>query len=336
MLSRKTLKLIGCGNYCRSCILTSNNCKTLTSVKFGTSRSSSLHCPLALTFSKLRYQKAGMCSGFQIGRNCSSKSQNRPVVTTTMDEEELKHFQALAKSWWDETGDFEALHAMNKLRVPFIRDGLVDQNDIVESDGLPLKDLTIVDVGSGGGILSEPLARLGAFVIGLDPVEESTTIAQLHLKEDPRVQCRVKYINGSVEDLASTESEKFDAVVASEVVEHVADLVSFVESCCKLLKPGGSLFITTMNKTVLSKSLAVFAAEKVFKIVPEGTHDWEKFVPPEDLKVILENNNMDVKMIHGMLYLPVFREWKWVKDTSINYALHAVKIDPTDVADDRL
>ncbi|XP_060607097.1 ubiquinone biosynthesis O-methyltransferase, mitochondrial-like [Ruditapes philippinarum] len=254
------------------------------------------------------------------------KYSGRPMVTNTMDEEELLHFKSLAKSWWNETGEFEALHAMNKLRVPFIRDGLLNHRDDLSDDpSQPLQDLRIVDVGSGGGILSEPLARLGAFVVGLDPVEESTKIAQLHLEEDPNLLPKIKYITGSVEDLVSTESEMFDAVVASEVVEHVADYVHFVESCCALVKPGGSLFITTMNKTQLSRGLAVYAAERIFRVVPEGTHDWEKFVPPEDLQKVLENNNMNVRLIHGMLYLPVLREWKWIKDISINYAMHAVK-----------
>lgn len=267
------------------------------------------------------------------GKNCIKSFQrhysNGPVVTNTMDEEELRHFKSLAQSWWNETGEFEALHAMNKLRVPFIRDGLLNQrDDVSEEICLPLQGLTIVDVGSGGGILTEPLARLGAFVVGLDPVEESTKIAQLHLEENPNLLPHIKYITGSVEDLVATESESFDAVVASEVVEHVADYVSFIKACCGLLKPGGSLFITTMNKTLLSRGLAVFAAEKIFRVVPEGTHDWEKFVPPEDLKLLLEKNNMHTRLIHGMLYLPVFREWNWIKDTSINYAIHAVKGEP--------
>lgn len=256
-------------------------------------------------------------------------STGKPAVNSTMDEEELKHFKSLAKSWWNETGEFEALHAMNKLRVPFIRDGLIhSRDDVSEDPSQPLQGLSVVDVGSGGGILTEPLARLGAFVVGLDPVEESTKIAQLHLQEDPRLLPRVKYITGSVEDLVVTEAEKFDAVIASEVVEHVADLITFTEACCKLVKPGGSLFVTTMNKTLLSKSLAVYAAENIFRVVPVGTHDWEKFVPPEDLKSLLERYDMHTRLVHGMLYLPVFREWRWIKDTSINYALHAVKGEP--------
>ncbi|XP_045197576.2 ubiquinone biosynthesis O-methyltransferase, mitochondrial-like [Mercenaria mercenaria] len=263
----------------------------------------------------------------QDGNNSSKRQYSgRPMVTNTMDEDELRHFKSLAQSWWNETGEFEALHAMNKLRVPFIRDGLLNhRDDMSENPSQPLQGLTIVDVGSGGGILTEPLARLGAFVVGLDPVEESTKIAQLHLEEDPSLLPRVKYITGSVEDLVGTESETFDAVVASEVVEHVADHVAFLESCCSLVKPGGSLFITTMNKTTLSRGLAVFTAERILRVVPEGTHDWEKFVPPEDLKLLLENNNMHTRLIHGMLYVPALREWRWVKNISINYAMHAVK-----------
>ncbi|KAH3729375.1 hypothetical protein DPMN_055343 [Dreissena polymorpha] len=250
----------------------------------------------------------------------------RPVVSSTMDADEIKHFRSLANTWWDETGEFEALHAMNKIRIPFIRDGLVQQLEMSpRNPAEPLQGLSVVDVGSGGGLLTEPIARLGAFVVGIEPVEESTKIAQLHLEEDPRLLPRVKYITGSVEDLVSTEAETFDAVVASEVVEHVNDLEAFMASCCSLVKPGGSLFVTTMNKTLLSRTLAVFGAEKVFRIVPEGTHDWQKFVPPSDLQSILEKNHFHTRLLHGMLYMPVLREWRWVPDTSINYALHAVK-----------
>lgn len=257
-----------------------------------------------------------------------NRGKHRPTVDHTMDEQELANFTKLASSWWDETGDFEALHAMNKLRIPFIRDALLNQR--MESPGnrsLPLEGMKIVDAGSGGGLIAEPLARLGAFVIGVDPVEESTKIAQLHLEEDPVIVPRVKYITGSVEDLVPTEAEQFDAVVSSEVIEHVADLKQFIDSCCKLVKPCGSLFVTTINKTELARATAVFGAEQILKIVPPGTHDWNKFVPPEDLQYILDKAGLLTRVIHGMLYNPLTREWKWIKDTTVNYALHAVKAD---------
>lgn len=265
---------------------------------------------------------------FKGAYSTDTNSKDRPTVDHTMDEEELANFTKLASSWWDETGEFEALHAMNKLRIPFIRDALLNQRtESPVTRSLPLEGMKIVDAGSGGGLIAEPLARLGAFVIGVDPVEESTKIAQLHLEEDPVIVPRVKYITGSVEDLVPTEAEQFDAVVSSEVIEHVADLKTFIDSCCKLVKPSGSLFVTTINKTELARATAVFAAEQVLKIVPPGTHDWNKFVPPEDLQYILDKAGLSTRVIHGMLYNPLTREWRWIKDTTVNYALHAVKAD---------
>ncbi|WAR06798.1 COQ3-like protein [Mya arenaria] len=200
--------------------------------------------PMNGVFFARLHRTSGWCQHLE-SRPKRHYGTNRPVVTHTMDEEELKLFRSLANSWWNETGDFEALHAMNKLRVPFIRDGLVQtREEPSPSISQPLQGLSIVDVGSGGGLLSEP---------------------------------------------------------------------------------GGSLFVTTMNKTLLSKGLAIYGAERVFRVVPEGTHDWEKFVPPEDLRALLEKNGMHTRLIHGMLYMPVLREWRWVQDTNINYALHAVK-----------
>lgn len=256
------------------------------------------------------------------------KVKARPTVDNTLDEEELANFSRLAASWWDESGEFIALHSMNKLRIPFIRDALMNNREGGSVQRcLPLDGLKIVDAGSGGGLLAEPLARLGAFVVGVDPVEDSTTIAQLHLQEDPAILPRVKYITGSVEDLVPTEHEEFDAVVASEVIEHINNLESFIESCCKLVKPGGSLFVTTINKTQLARATAVFAAERILRIVPPGTHDWEKFVPPEDLQYIIDKAGLSTRVIHGLLYNPLMSEWRWIKDTSVNYALHAVKPD---------
>ncbi|XP_071113778.1 ubiquinone biosynthesis O-methyltransferase, mitochondrial-like [Haliotis cracherodii] len=257
-----------------------------------------------------------------------TEKPQRPTAQTTIDEEEVEKFSALAELWWDESGEFEALHTMNELRVPLIRDALMKRN--APPTTKPLAGCTILDVGSGGGILAEPLARLGAFVIGVEASEENIKIAQAHLMYDPAIAPNVKYIHATVEDLVGTEEGKMDAVVASEVVEHVADAPAFLSSCCRLVKPGGSLFITTLNKTYISYMLGVMAAERLFRLVSPGTHDWNKFIDPQDLQFMLTQNDMSARLLHGMMYNPLSKRWSWIKDTSINYAIHAVRADVHD------
>ncbi|XP_041648620.1 ubiquinone biosynthesis O-methyltransferase, mitochondrial isoform X1 [Cheilinus undulatus] len=270
------------------------------------------------------------------------RSQPQPVTCqisarsasyTTVDPDELRRFKALANKWWDEQGEFAALHAMNDLRVPFIRDNLLSMHR-ARHPGKPLAGLKILDVGCGGGLLTEPLGRLGAKVLGIDPVEDSISTAQLHSSFDPDLQDRVSYRACSLEELSAEEeggleeqvTAQFDAVVASEVVEHLADLETFAFCCSQVLKPGGSLFITTINKTNLSYVFGIVVAEQILRIVPSGTHDWEKFISPVELERILESNGFSVQSVEGMLYNPVSGAWSWTNSTAINYALHAVKV----------
>ncbi|KAI3360624.1 hypothetical protein L3Q82_002490 [Scortum barcoo] len=251
----------------------------------------------------------------------------RSASYTTVDPDEVRKFQSLARKWWDEQGEFAALHAMNDLRVPFIRDNLLSVHR-GRHPGKPLAGLRILDVGCGGGLLTEPLGRLGANVLGIDPVEDSIGTARLHSSYDPDLQERICYRASTLEELSAEEGKgQFDAVVASEVVEHLTDLETFAFSCCShvLLKPGGSLFITTINKTNLSYALGIVAAEQLLCIVPSGTHDWEKFISPVELERLLESNGFSVQSVQGMLYNPVSGAWSWINSTSINYALHAVR-----------
>ncbi|XP_076593110.1 ubiquinone biosynthesis O-methyltransferase, mitochondrial [Chaetodon auriga] len=256
----------------------------------------------------------------------------RSASQTTVDPDEVRRFQSLASKWWDEQGQFAALHAMNDLRVPFIRDHLLSVHT-TRHPGKPLAGLKILDVGCGGGLLTEPLGRLGASVLGIDPVGDSIGTAQLHSSSDPDLRDRVCYRACTLEELSAEEEEEeeqgpgqFDAIVASEVVEHLANLETFACSCSLMLKPGGSLFITTMNKTSLSYVLAIIAAEQLLHIVPRGTHDWQKFISPEELERLLESNGFSVQSVQGMLYNPVSGAWSWANSTAINYALHAVKV----------
>ncbi|KAG8444739.1 hypothetical protein GDO86_009781 [Hymenochirus boettgeri] len=256
-------------------------------------------------------------------------------TSPTVDPLEMKKFQAWSLKWWDEEGVFLALHTMNDIRVPFIRDILMSRN--YDHDvGCPLSGVKLLDVGCGGGILSEPLGRLGASVTGIDPLEDNIKVATLHKSFDPILDNLLQYRPCSVEDLVDDgHLEYYDAVVASEVLEHVSDVETFIQSCFQILKPGGSLILTTINKTQISYILGIFLAEKILGIVPEGTHDWEKFIPPEELERLLKSNGYVVKTLRGMLYNPICGSWSWINDTSINYAMHAVKTvaeeQPTDI-----
>ncbi|XP_061225853.1 ubiquinone biosynthesis O-methyltransferase, mitochondrial isoform X2 [Neopsephotus bourkii] len=191
--------------------------------------------------------------------------------------------------------------------------------------GSPLSGVKILDVGCGGGLLSEPLGRLGASVTGIDPLEDNIRTADQHKSFDPVLAQRIQYKSSSLEEIVEESMETFDVIVASEVVEHVADLEMFIKCCSQVLKPEGSLFITTVNRTQLSYVLGIVVAEKILGIVPEGTHEWEKFVPPEDLERLLESNGFSVKTVNGMFYNPLWGSWSWTESTSINYAMHAVK-----------
>ncbi|XP_069707245.1 ubiquinone biosynthesis O-methyltransferase, mitochondrial isoform X2 [Phaenicophaeus curvirostris] len=271
--------------------------------------SSTLPVPLTETKSRMLTMK-------RLGNFSTSHS--------SVDSKEMKKFQLLAHKWWDEEGEYSALHSMNDIRVPFIRDALLNmsRNHYL---GNPLSGIKILDVGCGGGLLSEPLARLGASVTGIDPLEDNVRTADRHKSFDPVLDKRIQYKSCSLEEIVEESMETFDVIVASEVVEHVADLEMFINCCSQVLKPEGSLFITTINKTQLSYILGIVVAEKILGIVPEGTHEWEKFVPPEELERLLESNGFSVKAVNGMLYNPLSGSWSWMESTSINYAMHAVK-----------
>ncbi|XP_074943441.1 ubiquinone biosynthesis O-methyltransferase, mitochondrial isoform X2 [Phalacrocorax aristotelis] len=243
---------------------------------------------------------------------------------SSVDSNEMKKFQLLAHKWWDEEGEYSALHSMNDIRVPFIRDTLLNMSSNYHL-GNPLSGVKILDVGCGGGLLSEPLGRLGASVTGIDPLEDNIRTADQHKSFDPVLAKRIQYRSSSLEEIVEECMETFDVIVASEVVEHVADLETFIKCCSQVLKPEGSLFITTINKTQLSYVLGIVVAEKILGIVPEGTHEWEKFVPPEELQRLLESNGFSVKTVNGMLYNPLSGSWSWMESTSVNYAMHAVK-----------
>ncbi|KAG7171581.1 Ubiquinone biosynthesis O-methyltransferase COQ3-like [Homarus americanus] len=222
----------------------------------------------------------------------NSKNENSRSKSTYI-EEEVAKFRAMADSWWDLQGDCKPLHSLNRLRVSLIREGLV-QSRITKQEYIdgprPLTGLKILDVGCGGGILCEPLARLGARVVGLDAAKENISVARLHADKDPRVSQNIEYIYGTIEEHAENIDDKYDAVVASEVLEHVDAIDLFINTCADTIKPGGSIFLTTINKTTFSWVGAIVIAEYMLHLLPTGTHDWNKFVTRQDLLFLLEKS----------------------------------------------
>uniref|UniRef100_UPI00358EDD0D ubiquinone biosynthesis O-methyltransferase, mitochondrial isoform X2 n=1 Tax=Myxine glutinosa TaxID=7769 RepID=UPI00358EDD0D len=242
----------------------------------------------------------------------------------TLDPTEVAKFRVLSRQWWNERGKFAALHRLNDLRVPFVRDGLLLGKPAPHS-AFPLQCQKILDVGCGGGLLSEALARLGASVTGVDPVRESIGVAKTHAAQDPALKDKLKYLCGAVEDLLPEQSETFDGVVASEVLEHVVQKQAFLDCCGSLVKPGGSIFVTTLNRSSAAFTLAIVAAERLLRIVPTGTHDWNLFITPKELCDFLEKGGLEVQELRGMLYNPASCIWSWIASTDVNYALQAIK-----------
>ncbi|XP_035898566.1 ubiquinone biosynthesis O-methyltransferase, mitochondrial-like [Anopheles stephensi] len=264
------------------------------------------------------------CRGF------SSPSETIRTQYSNVDQREVDNLSKQSTEWWDPQGPIRGLHAMNALRVPLIRDGLITtgavEKALVRKPDV-LANLNILEVGCGGGILTEALAKLNSKVVGIDPSEKLINVAKQHAKDDKSLDPeQIQYHVETIEQHAAKNAERYDAVVASEVLEHVNDKVAFIEQCLAALKPGGSMFITTINKTTPSWLGAIVGAEQVFKLVPEGTHDWDKFVSPLDVQRILSSYNCNTILVHGMFYQFWSNQWCWTKNTEINYALHAVKM----------
>jgi polyprenyldihydroxybenzoate methyltransferase / 3-demethylubiquinol 3-O-methyltransferase len=245
------------------------------------------------------------------------------VVENNVNYTDVEHHSKLAEDWWDPSGPLKGLHAMNSLRVPLVRDGLVSTGVIDEANvnkGNVLQGINILEVGCGAGILTKALGNLKANVTALDPSEKLLATAKQQISTDT-----VQFVCDTIENHSQNNKEKYDAVVASEVLEHVVDQKSFLTACVESLKPGGSIFITTFNKTQLSWLAGIVAAEYVLNLVPRHTHDWNLFISPQEVEKLLKELNCSTVLIHGIRYEFWRNTCVWQSNTSVNYALHAVK-----------
>jgi len=233
---------------------------------------------------------------------------------TTIDKTEIQKFSNLAKEWWDPNGKFKPLHLFNPVRIQFIKEKLFSHFKLNPNDKLPLKKLKILDIGCGGGLLCEPLSRLGAEMTGIDASSNNIKIAILHAKE---MGLNINYIQCSPEKL--NLNHEFDIILNMEVVEHVSDVNLFIQNCSRLIKKRGVMFVATINKSLKSYIFAIVGAEYILRWLPIGTHDWEKFLSPQDLESIVSKNNFIADEIVGMKFNLLSKKWFKSNDPSVNY-----------------
>jgi 2-polyprenyl-6-hydroxyphenyl methylase/3-demethylubiquinone-9 3-methyltransferase len=242
-------------------------------------------------------------------------------ASTTIDPVEVARFEKIAETWWDPKGPMKVLHRFNPVRLAYIRDEACRRFGRDPRSPRSLEGIAILDVGCGGGVLSEPLARLGARVTGLDPAPTNISVARLHAE---RAGVSVDYRNETVEAVVE-RGEAFDMVLAMEVVEHVADRQAFVNACTRAVKPGGCLAMATINRTLRSFASAIVGAEYILGWLPKGTHEWDKFVTPEELTAAIQAAGFSVNDLAGVAYHPLRDSWSLSRDTAVNYMLLASK-----------
>jgi 2-polyprenyl-6-hydroxyphenyl methylase/3-demethylubiquinone-9 3-methyltransferase len=237
----------------------------------------------------------------------------------SINKNEIEKFSKIAEEWWNPNGKFKPLHNFNPIRIKYIKDNIVKDFNI-KSLTEPFKNIKILDIGCGGGLLSEPMRRLGASVVGIDASEKNIEVAKFHAKKS---KLKIDYRVASPEKLKT--KVKFDVILNMEIVEHVEDINFFIKASSKLLKNNGVMFIATLNKTLKSYVLAIIGAEYILKWLPIGTHDWEKFVKPDDLINISKKNNLILKKLDGMKFNVLDNSWKVSGDTSVNYIAKFIK-----------
>ena len=231
----------------------------------------------------------------------------------TINKKEIEKFSKIAEEWWDPRGKFKPLHKFNPIRISYIKDNIIKSLKLKNQEK-PLQKVSILDVGCGGGLLSEPMKKLGAEVVGIDASEKNIQIAKLHAKKN---NLDINYFCTSPENF--TKKMKFDVVLNMEIVEHVEDVDFFLKSSAKLLKKGGIMFVATLNKTLKSYLFAIIGAEYILRWLPIGTHEWEKFVKPQDLIEVLKKYDLKLDCIDGMKLDIIKDQWNISSDKSVNY-----------------
>ena len=241
------------------------------------------------------------------------------MKNNTINNKEIEKFSKIAEEWWDPHGKFKPLHKFNPIRISYIKESIINSFKLKEKVK-PLEKVKILDIGCGGGLLSEPMSRLGADVMGIDASDKNIEIAKFHAKKD---NLNIKYLCASPEQLNT--STKFDVILNMEIVEHVKDVDFFLQSCSKLLRKNGIMFVATINKTLKSYFFAIIGAEYILRWLPIGTHEWEKFVKPGELVKILKKYDLKLDSLDGMKFNLLKDEWKVSKDKSVNYIGRFIK-----------
>jgi 2-polyprenyl-6-hydroxyphenyl methylase/3-demethylubiquinone-9 3-methyltransferase len=247
--------------------------------------------------------------------------ERQQVRADTVDQDEVARFSRLSGQWWDAHGPMAALHKFNPVRLGYIRDRAAAHFDRDPNRLDSLAGLRMLDIGCGGGILAEPLARLGAIMVGIDPSQSNVSVAQHHAAQS---RLAIDYRAATAEALAAA-GEKFDVVLAMEVVEHVTDLGLFVDSAAAMVKSGGLLFVATLNRTIKSFALAIVGAEYVLRWLPRGTHQWDKFVTPNELEIAIEQSSLRLVAETGVIYNLFADRWQLSSDIDVNYMVVAEK-----------
>ncbi len=242
-------------------------------------------------------------------------------MTKTVDNNEVQRFGSIAEDWWNPNGKFRPLHQINPARLRYIREQILAHTGRDGRAARPFDGLSVLDIGCGGGLIAEPLARLGAKVTGLDPSPETIAAADRHADAQGLA---IEYIDGTTEELGAT-GRRFDCVLALEVIEHVPDVAAFLESCVPLIAPGGLLLLSTLNRTAKSFALGIVAAEYVLGWLPKGTHQWNRFVTPDELRGAVTGAGLTPKGEQGLVFDPLSGGWKLSKDCGVNYFAAAEK-----------